>query len=356
MVPADRSNPANGEGHTRQPVVSVVIAAYNAEPYIAETCRSVLKQTYPALEIIVVDDGSTDGTARIVSDLAASDSRVRLIRQENRGVAAARNRAIDVAIGEFVAPLDADDIWTTDKIARQVRRLEDAGPDGAMVYCWWAWINHEGSVLDRSPRWRVEGRVLERLVEVNFTGSASVPLYRRSCVQELGGYKTTLRDDGAQGCEDWDLALRIAERYSVAVVPATLVGYRRHPTSMSTGVDTMWRSQSQIMKDLALRHPSVPDHVFRRSAGQFALHLAGVEFWSGRYLKACLWALRARPLSLTLAVFPHAARLVLRRLLGLDRVRPKWAPPAGGFEEQALPEPLIPYDRIYTRHWDGQRD
>lgn len=349
MLPADRSKPAAGEA-----VVSVVIAAYNAERHIAETCQSVLRQTYPALEIIVVDDGSTDGTARIVSGLATSDPRIRLICQENQGVAASRNRAIDAATGEYIAPLDADDLWTTDKIARQVRRLEDAGPDGAMVYCWWAWIDHSGSVLDRSPRWRVEGHVLERLVEMNFTGSASVPLYRRSHVRELGGYKTTLRDDGAQGCEDWDLALRIAERYTVAVVPATLVGYRRHPNSMSAGVETMWRSQSHIMKDLASRHPSLPAHVFRRSAGQFALHLAGVEFWSGHYVKACLWALRARPLSLSLAVFPHAVRIVLRRLLRLDRIRPKWAPPAGGFQEQALPEPLIPYDNIYKRHWGGR--
>src|SRR5439155_9406368 len=114
------------------------------------------------------------------------------------------------------------------------------------VYCWWAWIDVNSAVLDRSPRWQIEGRVLERLIEVNFTGNASVPLYRRAAVQELGGYNEHLRDQGSQGCEDWDLALRVAERYAVSVAPAVLVGYRRRTDSMSTKCDTMWRSQVQV--------------------------------------------------------------------------------------------------------------
>jgi hypothetical protein len=348
MSPVER---ASRSSDTSAPLVSVVVAAYNAASYIEQTCRSVLHQTYAPLELIVVDDGSTDDTAAIVGRLAAIDSRIHLIRQPNRGVAAARNRAIEVATGEFLAPLDADDLWAPEKLAQQVARFLEAGPDTGMVYCWWAWIDSHNYVMDRSPRWRVEGRALERLIEVNFTGSASVPLYRRSAVVEIGGFNESLRDKQAQGCEDWDLAIRIAERYPIAVVRSVLVGYRRRPGSMSSACDVMWRSQEEVMGALAKRQPTMPASTLERSNGQFALHLAGVAFWSGAYLEAFRWGLRARPLSLSVSVFPHVARLLLRRMLGFMPARPTWAPDNGAFNETLLPEPLIPYDAIYERHW-----
>src|SRR5690606_10598745 len=133
--------------------VSVIVPAFNAAGYIEDTCLSVLAQTYTALELIVVDDGSTDATANIVAAIAESDRRVRLLRQQNSGVANARNAGIAAASGEFVAPLDADDIWDPRKIERQVRRLQEAGDDAGLAYCWWVWIDTGGRVLDRSPRW-----------------------------------------------------------------------------------------------------------------------------------------------------------------------------------------------------------
>src|SRR5262245_59273659 len=153
---------------TSAPLVSVIIAAYNAERYIRTTCLSVLNQTYSAIEIIVIDDGSTDRTAAIVQALADADPRIRLVRQANRGTAAARNRAIAEARGEFIAPVDADDLWHPTKLERQVRRLQACGADTGMVYCWWAWIDANDVVLDRSPRWLIEGHVAAKLIEVNF--------------------------------------------------------------------------------------------------------------------------------------------------------------------------------------------
>ncbi|MGH9173963.1 MAG: glycosyltransferase family 2 protein [Vicinamibacterales bacterium] len=338
------------------PLVSVVIAAFNAQAFIEQTCVSVLEQTYPSLEVIVVDDGSTDNTSEVVSSLARSDPRLRLIRQQNLGVAVARNTGIQAASGEFIAPLDADDLWAPTKIECQVRSLQRGGSGTGLSYCWWAWIDSNGRVLDRSPRWRIEGRVLQSLVEVNFTGSASVPLYRRSCIEELGGYSVNLRDQGCQGCEDWDLALRVAERYAVAVVPEVLVGYRRRTDSMSAQCETMWQSQMQVMAALAARQPSVSRTVFQRSSGQFALHLAGVAFWAGDYVQACRWALRARPLTLGFAVLPHVARLLARRAFRIDRSPPFLSTMRGHFDESVLSEPLIPYDRIYARHWRGRQN
>jgi glycosyltransferase involved in cell wall biosynthesis len=351
MQPGEHANRPAVDGQL--PLVSVIIAAFNAEAYLKETCLSVLSQTYPTIELIVVDDGSTDGTAAVVRTLAASDSRIRLIQQENRGVAAARNAAIAQAAGEFIAPLDADDVWDRTKIARQVERLQACGPGTGIAYCWWAWIDDRGAVLDRSPRWQVEGRAVSQLAEVNFTGSASVPLYRRSCLDEIGAYDVTLQRHRSQGCEDWELALRVAGRWDVAVVPAVLVGYRRRTDSMSAQCDTMWRSHLQIMAALAERDPSISKAVLRRSSGQFALHLAGVAFWSGDYVQAFRWGFRA-PWTLSITVMPYVLRLLTRRLLRLEPTRPILSSDGGRFDESGLREPLIPYDRIYARHWHGQ--
>src|SRR6476660_9248867 len=103
---------ARGEG----PLVSALIPAWNAESTLAETLGSAAAQTHRNLEILIVDDGSTDSTAEIAKEFCASDSRARLTSQKNRGVASARNRAIDESKGEFIAPLDADDLWHAQKI------------------------------------------------------------------------------------------------------------------------------------------------------------------------------------------------------------------------------------------------
>lgn len=352
--------PASGsqrpDGAARPPLVSVVIAAYNAAGFIETTCRSAMNQTCAAIEIIVVDDGSTDGTSAVIEALALTDPRIRLIRQANLGVAAARNRAIAAASGEFIAPLDADDLWDPTKLARQVARLQEAGPAAGMAYCWWVWIDVHDTPLDRSPLWRIEGRVLERLAEVNFTGSASIPLYRRSCLEQVGAYDSTLRDKGSQGCEDWDLALRVAEHYEVVVVPAMLVGYRRRGDSMSAGCDTMWRSQAEVLSALALRQPSLPPSVFQRSSGQFALHLAGVSFWSGDITGACAWVLRARPITLVVAIVPYLMRIFARRLPRRAAPRPRLHSDDGRIDQTSLSGPLIPYDRIYARYWNARKD
>jgi glycosyltransferase involved in cell wall biosynthesis len=330
-----------------EPLVSIILPVYNGEAYLDGALDSALGQTYRNLELIVVDDGSRDRTRSIVEARAARDARVRLIVQSNSGVAAARNRAIEAAGGEFIAPLDADDIWSPFKIERQVARMLELGDDTGLVYNWWVWIDGDGAVLDRSPQWRVEGDAADALLQINFIGCASSPLFRRLDVQALGGYDQTL----STGCEDWDLALRVAERARIGVVPSVLVGYRRHRDSMSTGTEGMWRSYQNVIHRLRRRRPDVNPSLIRRSEDQFALHLAGVCFWDRRFGPATLWGLRALRSKLGFMVLPYVIRLFARTVQHrLRSVRPS-VKPAAPFDDAEGPASLIPYDRIYRRRF-----
>src|SRR6201996_9541224 len=160
------------------PLVSVILPVYNGADYVGATIQSVLTQTYQNLEIIAVDDGSSDQTLEVLSQYAAGESRLRVVSQANAGVARARNRGIAEAKGDFIAPLDADDLWAPEKIARQLDQLQLSGERTGLVYSWWVWIDPNGLILDRSPAWTFEGNVFEQLLQINFTGNASVPLFR----------------------------------------------------------------------------------------------------------------------------------------------------------------------------------
>jgi glycosyltransferase involved in cell wall biosynthesis len=334
-----------------EPLVSIVVPVCNGESSIGQALDSALGQTYRNLEIIVVDDGSRDRTSEVVDGFSRRDGRVRLVAQPNRGVAAARNRALAETSGELVAPLDADDLWDPSKIARQVRRMREAGADTGLVYCWWVWIDGDAGVLDSSPRWRIEGDVADTLLAVNFTGNASVPLFRRRALVEAGGYDEGLRAQGAEGCEDWDVALKIAERALVAVEPARLVAYRRRRGAMSTRTAEMWRSHELLVRG-AERRRRVSARAVRRSHDQFALHLAGVSFWSGRAGRAVAGALRARRSTLPLRVLRFVPRVLIDGAFRNGRHRIQ---PGASFAALEMPEPLIPYDRIYDADADAGR-
>ncbi len=326
-----------------QPLVSVILPVYNGGRFISSCLTSVLSQSWRHLEVIVVDDGSTDNTSSIVNTFAELDSRVRLLQQPNGGVAKARNRAIGEATGEFIAPIDADDLWAPDKIKKQVMRMTETGDQTGLVYSWWVWLDESASIIDRSPLWRLEGDVFTKLLEINFVGSASVPLFRRTCVQEVGGYDETLLTRHAQGCEDWDLAIRIAERHRVAVVAEVLLGYRRLPGSMSSATDTMWRSHLLVTERLKRVRPDLKPGLFRTSSAHFAMYLAGLSFWSGNIPGAIRWASRGG-FRLILLTSPYLLKLLVARVG--KKTREVKMMPGIALEEDCLPKPLVPYDRV----------
>jgi glycosyltransferase involved in cell wall biosynthesis len=265
-----------GSAQAAGPLVSVIIPAYNAEAFIGATLDSVLSQTYRSLEVVVVDDGSSDGTERLVRVVAERDPRVRLLRQPNGGVARARNFGIQSSSGDYVAPLDADDIWFPDKLARQVECLGASGPEVGVVYCGSAYIDAAGELTGSYCFYTVEGDVLLPLVYRNFIGNASTPLIRRSSLDEAGLYDPELRARKAEGLEDWELYLRLAEVCEFRVTPQLLVGYRQTRESMSSDFAVMQRSHRIVMEAVRERHPEVPARLVRWSAAELCLHFSFV--------------------------------------------------------------------------------
>ncbi len=277
---------------TAGPLVSVIVPAYNAARFIGETLESVRAQTYEHLEIIVVDDGSHDETPQVVQAHAAADPRVRLVRQANKGVAAARNAAVAVARGVYLAPIDADDVWMPTKIEKQVECMERQGESVGLCYTWWLGIDEHGATRFASHPWHVEGEIANSHIALNFIGNASVPMIRRSYFDRVGGYGEVFWSSGVQGCEDWDLSLRIAELSRVSVVPEYLAGYRRTSGSMSGSLDTMVRSHLLMVQRLKARRPNVPRVLLRWSFGQLYGYTAAVAARTGEPMTALTWLAR----------------------------------------------------------------
>lgn len=277
----------------KSPLISVIVPAYNASRFIRQTLNSVLSQTYQNLEIIVVDDGSQDKTLQIVKSIAAMDERVLLLQQPNQGVASARNLAIEKSRGEFIAPIDADDLWHPQKIEKQVAYMLRSGPSFGLVYSWWLNIDEEGLPIYTSPRWRMEGSVYMTLIALPFIGNASVSLIRRTCIERVGAYNAEWRKQGAQGCEDWDFSLRIAEHYQLGVVPEYLVGYRSVKGSMALNFITMKRSHELMIQNVKQKHPKIPERIYCWSRSNFYVYLAGVSYKNRQYKAALSWVFKA---------------------------------------------------------------
>lgn len=256
------------------PLVSVIIPAWNAEVTLEETLKSVGSQTYEALEILVVDDGSTDRTCDIAEAYCAGDPRATLIRKANGGVASARNVGIDAAKGEWIAPVDADDLWHPTKIEKQVAvALQQPEPPG-FVYCWYQYIDASGHIIASGPQRKFTGWALTQFAFHNPVQNGSALLILREAAVAVGGYDPGLRAAGAEGCEDVQIQFQLARRRPVAVVPEFLVGYRKYPGSMSSNMRQIVRSWNLVYDQLVQESPKIPKRVVRWNASFFNILLA----------------------------------------------------------------------------------
>lgn len=217
-----------------------------------------MRQTYTALEIIVVNDGSTDHTAKLIEQMAMSDSRIRLLSTSNRGVAAARNTGIEASSGQFVAFLDADDLWHRTKIEKQVNALNRLSSRWAAVYTLHYIINEDDEIIRPGSSDVARGYIYARHLNVKYVGNGSALLVRRNVALAIGGFDSSYAAAGIGGCEDLDFELRLAARYFIEVVPERLVGYRKYPGSMSSDHLRMGKSALEVVRRSLTANPQLP--------------------------------------------------------------------------------------------------
>ena len=287
--------------------VSVVIPAYNHARYLAAAIDSALAQTYAPVELIVVDDGSTDDTPRV---LAAYGDRIRVIRQPNQGAGAARNAGLAASRGEYVAFLDSDDIWLPRKLELQMARF-DADPDLGLVHCGAETIDEEGRtigyLLDGLEGW-VASDLLRLDREVMGPGSDIV--VPRRVAEEVGGF-----DERLPPSEDWDFSYRIAARYRVGYVAEPLIRYRQHGGGIHLNIPKMEKSML-IALEKAFASPDASVQALRDyTYGRLHRILAGCYFRARRprdFVRHALKSLRYDPRNIGyFAAYPW--RVIRRR-------------------------------------------
>ncbi len=289
---------------------------FDAATTIEATLRSALGQSHRELEIVVVDDGSRDAGAKIVEAIAAQDPRLRLLRQDNAGVAAARNAALAASSGEFVAYLDADDLWAPDKLALQLAALR-AAPDAALAYAWFRRIDGQDRILPPSPHPFVEGRVLHRHLAWNFIANGSALLVRGNVARRI-----SFDPDLRSGCEDYLHQLRIALDHPFACVPQFLVGYRRSPGSLSASRRTMELAHLAMFDRIGPLLPASARPVLARRRAEMHARLARDALRRARFgesARRCAAALRADPVE---ALRNTGAAGLTRLAAGTGRLAP----------------------------------
>ncbi|MBJ6723684.1 glycosyltransferase [Geomesophilobacter sediminis] len=232
------------------PLVSVVIPCYNSARFIAQAVESVLGQKYPNLELIVVDDGSTDDTERV---LEAYRGRLTYLRQPNAGPAAARNRGIAQARGEYVAFLDADDLWLPEKTAQQVARIHGEQAIGLVYGRFANFSNESGELLSVLPEVTPSGALFDQILQKSFIALPSV-LVRREVLAEVGGF-----DEELLTAEDTNLWLKIARRHRIEAVPEIVFHRRLHGDNLSDRVDIRVGTLENLDRIVGLFPETAPD-------------------------------------------------------------------------------------------------
>ena len=234
--------------------VSVIIASFNYGQYICQAIQSVMEQTFRDVEVIVVDDGSSDGTPDVVRDCFGD--RVRLFTQPHSGPSVARNRGMEQAAGEYLSFLDADDYYHPTYVEKKVRYL-DAHLDAGWVYSRCRWVNDQGEEMrEGTPErlfahtYKLQGWILDDLLAGRRMQTDDL-FFRRQCLDRVKGFDPTL-----QSYEDYDFYLRLAFCYPVGFIEETLFSIRIHPGSLSQQRDIGYAARGRLIEKIECEFPA----------------------------------------------------------------------------------------------------
>ena len=234
------------------PKVSVIIPTYNSSRTISETLQSVFRQTYSDFEVLLINDGSTDNLMEVLKGF--QDSRLQILDYENGGLSVARNRGIDQASGEYLIFLDADDLWTSDKLETHVNALDEArkiNSRAGIVYSWSYFLDDETQSCFINQPEPYEGDILAKILESNFITNGSNPMIIREAIDSVGYFNPDF-----QGAADWEYWIRLARQWDYLLVPQRQIFYRQSRQSMSSNIDHM---ESDQLRLLQITFPTLPD-------------------------------------------------------------------------------------------------
>ena len=291
---------------TSQPAVSVVIPAYNAQRTIRETLASVVAQTVDELEVIVVDDGSTDGTSAAVE--ALGDRRISVLHQANAGHAAARNTGIASARGRYLAFIDADDLWLANKLERQLQVLE-RDPQIRALQCAVVFVDDTLAPMFVGDSVEGPNQLFDVLCFRGLPGMMSTLIVERTLFDELGGFDPSLII-----LQDWELAIRLARRGALYSIRDPLALYRIHAGNQSKTIQLQVEPGERVLARV-FEDPSLPPEIAARRRyvyARFYAMLCGGALQVHRFSEVGLWARKA--LASDPRVIDYLASLPVRRL------------------------------------------
>ncbi|HLL90903.1 MAG TPA: glycosyltransferase, partial [Tepidisphaeraceae bacterium] len=239
------------------PLVSVLMNVYNGERFVGAACRSVLGQTLGDLELIVVDDGSTDRTPAILAALAAEDPRVLIVTQPNAGITAALNAGLRRCRGEFVAKMDADDVSLPDRFAKQVAFLRDH-PDVLVVGGAWEIIDERDRPITTLRPPTDDAAIQATLLRGHAALTHSCAMIRRRALEQVGGYDESFKSNA----EDLDLWLRLGEVGKLHNLADVVLRYRIHAASVSETRRAEQREHARRAVERAWARRGITDGTF----------------------------------------------------------------------------------------------
>ncbi|MCX8044072.1 MAG: glycosyltransferase [Desulfobacterota bacterium] len=267
------------------PTVSVLIPTYNRAHLINKAIDSVLAQTYQDIEIVVIDDGSTDNTKEVIGKYGRD---IIYVYQENRGIAGARNTGFLHCSGKYIAFLDSDDYWLPQKLERQIALFEQH-PEYGMVACQCASIDAQGHFRKKNRPGR-SGWILEALFHKNFIRT-SAAVVTKPCIQTIGFFDETLRE-----CEEYDLWLRIAAQFPIGFINEPLAVYTDNPSGVS--IDSL---AGRLHRLRVLEKPYlqelIPPRAYRRRIADTCHYIGRHYCTRGDYREGVRYLVRAQRLA-----------------------------------------------------------